>query len=121
MHRGYRFDVRDVLRDGDNELTVDFAARPYADRQASQDSAPRPHVNRHPYNAIRKMACNFGWDWGPDLVTAGIWRPVRWSPGAPHGSRAVRPLVDVDGGTGTVDVHVDLERAAGGSRSRVDA
>ena len=27
------------------------------------------------------MACNFGWDWGPRLVTAGIWRAVhieRW-------------------------------------------
>ncbi len=26
---------------------------------------------------IRKMACNFGWDWGPALITAGIWKPIR--------------------------------------------
>ena len=36
------------------------------------------------------MACNFGWDWGPTLVTAGIWRPIaleRWRVG-PAGPRS---------------------------------
>ena len=71
---------------------------------------PRPHVNAHPYNAIRTMACAFGWDWGPDAVTAGIWRPIgldRW-----RGARiaALRPLVGVDGDTGRLTAHVDLER-----------
>lgn len=26
---------------------------------------------------VRKMACHYGWDWGPTLLTAGPWRPVR--------------------------------------------
>ena len=26
---------------------------------------------------VRKEPCNFGWDWGPALVTCGIWRPIR--------------------------------------------
>jgi beta-mannosidase len=30
-----------------------------------------------PFNMVRKMACSFGWDWGPDLQTAGLWKPVR--------------------------------------------
>ncbi len=25
---------------------------------------------------VRKAAMNFGWDWGPRLVTVGVWRPV---------------------------------------------
>ncbi len=36
-----------------------------AAEQASLALGPRPHVNAHPFNALRKMACNFGWDWGP--------------------------------------------------------
>jgi beta-mannosidase len=121
MHRSHRFDVRGVLVDGDNEMTVDFAAQTDATEQASQDLGPRPHVNRYPFNGIRKMACNFGWDWGPELVTAGIWRPVtlhRWTTAR---LAAVRPLVGVDGTTGTVEVHVDVELASGGYPVRVAA
>ncbi|MCO7274441.1 glycoside hydrolase family 2 protein [Cellulosimicrobium cellulans] len=82
MHRTYRFDVGPLLVEGENELVVRFAAPvPYADRQ-SLLLGYRPQVNQHPFNAMRKMACSFGWDWGPDTATSGIWRPVRlesWS------------------------------------------
>jgi beta-mannosidase len=58
------------------------------------------------------MACNFGWDWGPTLVTAGIWRPIgldEWS-----GARlaGVRPLVTVVDGDGLVELRVRVERAS---------
>ncbi len=110
MHRTYRFDVRDALRGGDNTLLVTFSsAIAYADR-ASLELGARPHVNHHPYNAIRKMACNFGWDWGPDLVTAGIWRPVTLQSWSRARLASVRPVVDVIGDQGTVDVHIDLAR-----------
>jgi beta-mannosidase len=26
---------------------------------------------------VRKEQCNYGWDWGPVLVTCGIWRPIK--------------------------------------------
>jgi beta-mannosidase len=29
-----------------------------------------------PYNYQRKMACSYGWDWGPITVSSGIWKPV---------------------------------------------
>ncbi|HEY5514631.1 MAG TPA: glycoside hydrolase family 2 protein [Pengzhenrongella sp.] len=119
--RTYRLDVSGALRPGDNELVVTFAsALDHVERVAEREGE-LPHVNAHPFNELRKMACNFGWDWAPDLVTAGIGQPVlldRWS-----GARiaAVRPLVGVeptgtDAGarrTGTVSFHVDLEVAAG--------
>jgi beta-mannosidase len=103
QHRPYRFDVGAVLRPGGNDLAVTFdSAIEYAERIDAEQH--RPHVNPHPYNAIRKMACNFGWDWGPDLVTAGIWRPIgieSW-----HTARlaAVRPQSSAD--TITFDVQV---------------
>ena len=28
-------------------------------------------------NWVRKEQCNYGWDWGPCLLTCGIWRPIK--------------------------------------------
>ena len=113
MHRSYRFPVRAVLLPGANTLAITFAAGVTAAESMSEAQGPRPHINAHPFNAIRKMASNFGWDWGPDLVTAGIWRPISletW-----HGARiaSVRPLVDVVGSRGVLRTHVDVARSHG--------
>ena len=35
---------------------------------------PRHEVSGRSW--VRKEPCNFGWDWGPVLVTCGIWRPI---------------------------------------------
>jgi beta-mannosidase len=113
MHRTYRFDVGPLLQDGANTLAVTFRSPVKAADQFSEELGRRPHANHHPYNAIRKMACNFGWDWGPDLATVGIWKPVsleRWSRAR---LATVRPLVAMSGGDGLVRVHVDVERAPG--------
>ncbi|MFD0776683.1 glycoside hydrolase family 2 protein, partial [Streptomonospora algeriensis] len=101
MHRTYRFDVREALRGGANELTVDFSpALDYAEQERER-LGHRPHANAHPYNMIRKMACSFGWDWGPDLQTAGIWKPVRLERWRGARITGVRPLATVDDdGTG---------------------
>ncbi|WP_425388716.1 hypothetical protein, partial [Dactylosporangium aurantiacum] len=58
------------------------------------------------------MASNFGWDWGPTLVTAGIWQPIGLHAWSTARLATVRPLVSVDGADGVVDVHIVLERAA---------
>ncbi|MEA2709591.1 MAG: beta-mannosidase [Phycisphaerales bacterium] len=79
MHRGYRFDVRKSLKRGENELVITFASPVrYAERMQEKLGA-RPYCNSPagPFNFIRKMACNFGWDWGPALPTSGIWRGVK--------------------------------------------
>jgi len=147
MHRSYRLDARAALRGGTNTLQVSFKAPVDAAEQMAQRLGPRPHAGSHPYNAIRKMACNYGWDWGPDLPTVGIWRPVgldRWKVAR---IRSVRPLVRVDlpgagvapataaaGGGAEVpwadassarnadsvsEVHVEIERAGADERSLV--
>jgi beta-mannosidase len=114
MHRSYRFPVAGLLRHGTNELAITFASALTAAELASEKLGPRPHVNAHPFNAIRKMACNFGWDWGPDLVTAGLWRALHLQTWRTARLATVRPLVYVDGTTGLLRLHVDVERAAGG-------
>ncbi|OII27946.1 beta-mannosidase [Frigoribacterium sp. MCBA15_019] len=111
QHRTYRVAVDGRLREGSNDLEVRFGSPvAYADAQ-SLALGYRPHVNHHPYNAIRKMACSFGWDWGLDTATSGIWKPVTLESWSSVRLAAVRPVVTVDGARGVVDVHVDLERA----------
>ncbi|GAA1988276.1 glycoside hydrolase family 2 protein [Catenulispora subtropica] len=113
MHRSYRIPVAGVVRPGRNELAVTFAAPVPAAERFSAELGELPQVNTHPFNAIRKMACSYGWDWGPDVATSGIWRPLELE--AWNGARiaAVRPLVAVDGNVGTLTVHVDVQRASG--------
>ncbi|AOS62581.1 glycoside hydrolase family 2 protein [Actinoalloteichus hymeniacidonis] len=115
MHRTHRLDVSDVLRTGNNVLTVTFSAAVEHIERLRAENGELPHTNHHPYNLIRKMACNFGWDWGPDVVTAGIWRPIAVE-GISHARLAeVRPLVEVRDGIGRVTTHIELAR--GGEQS----
>jgi beta-mannosidase len=118
MHRGYRFPVTDALRTGANTLEVRFeSAYRYAERMRDQLGA-RPNAYPEPFNFIRKMASNFGWDWGPTVVTAGIWRPIGLQSWREARLDQVRPLVTVAGDAATgregrVRLVVGLERDGG--------
>jgi beta-mannosidase len=109
MHRSYRFDVGTLLTDGDNELTVGFrSATRYCDALRHTEGDWPSASNDRPFNYLRKMACGWGWDWGPWLTTAGIWRPVSlhgWSSGR---LLSVCPTARVgDGERGTIDIVVN--------------
>jgi beta-mannosidase len=111
MHRTYRAEVRELLRDGENVLTVTFASPVrYADRESLMQGY-RPHVNHHPYNSIRKMACNFGWDWGLDVATVGLWRPVTLQSWSGARLESVRPTISMDGADGVASVRVEINAA----------
>jgi beta-mannosidase len=111
MHRSYRFDISPHLTGAAMELEVDLhsaSAYAEAERQRLED---RPRAYPAPYNFIRKMACSFGWDWGPDLRTAGLWKPVRLERWSVARLGRVMPVVTVDSaGTGRVELRIDLER-----------
>jgi beta-mannosidase len=70
-----------LLRPGPNELQVelDSAVRTGRERRARYFAAEGldPATLRFDEQAfVRKAQYMFGWDWGPRLVSAGIWRPV---------------------------------------------
>ncbi|MEZ0449508.1 glycoside hydrolase family 2 protein [Cellulomonas sp. ICMP 17802] len=112
QHRSYRFDVRDLLRPATQRLLVLLSSALVHAEAEAERLGPRPLAYDQPFNMVRKMACSFGWDWGPDLQTAGLWRPVRVERWTVARLAGVRPLVTVDAaGTGHVAVHVDLERS----------
>ncbi len=117
MHVAYRFDVTSLLKTGANELTITFlSAQRYAEAKRDEmGDLPRPAAYGHPFNFIRKMACNFGWDWGPVFITAGIWQPIYLCGWDTARFDSVRPLVaQADPNSATLDVLVDLDRAAPG-------
>ncbi|MFF6783646.1 glycoside hydrolase family 2 protein [Streptomyces sp. NPDC012510] len=117
MHRSYRFDVTGTS----GRLSVRFASA-YAEAEAVRERlGDRPNAYPEPFQFIRKMACSFGWDWGPTLVTAGIWRPVRLERWSTARIARVRPVVTVDGTTGQVELLVDVERAAVEAELRLEA
>ena len=88
MHRSYSLAV-DATHNID--LQIDFKAPlPEAlKRQSEQGIYPNPY--NMPYNYFRKMACSFGWDWGPITGTSGIWKPIVLTLSLIHISEPTRP------------------------------
>ena len=78
MHRTYAFDVSKLLREGRNTLQVTIHSSLEFVRQEDAHNDIFYHsTGSLPGNAaIRKAHCMFGWDWGPQLIDAGIFRNV---------------------------------------------
>ncbi|WP_080832864.1 beta-mannosidase [Cohnella massiliensis] len=74
MLMGHTFDVTRALRDGRNTLAVKFDPLSLHNRDKLQFDWSS-YTKERPW--IRKAAMNFGWDWGPRLMTVGIWGKVR--------------------------------------------
>lgn len=108
QHRAYRVDIGGLLSAGPNRLRITFAAPVEEAERREAELGQLPHANHHPYNAVRKSASNFGWDWGIDVATSGIWRSIRIESWSKTRIDSVRPLVDVVDGAGVLDVHVEL-------------
>jgi beta-mannosidase len=119
MHHPHRFDIRDAARAGTNELRIAFRAPiVYAETQEAERGARPVNGDWGPYAYMRKAACNFGWDWGPQVPTVGIWRPIYVHAWDDARLRAVRPLVTrADAERAVVEVAVDVETAVPGART----
>ncbi|MDR0416787.1 MAG: glycoside hydrolase family 2 protein, partial [Propionibacteriaceae bacterium] len=111
QHLAYRWPADGRLRPGGNDLEVRFASAWDAAWRHERRHGPLPSPYDEPYAHVRKAAANFGWDWGPHVVTAGIWRDIRLESYAAR-LASVRPLVEVGDGAATVTVEVAL--AGGG-------
>ena len=81
IFRLWRVDVKSVLNEKQNNLFVKF-------RSPIQEILPKLEKISHKLPAMndlkigtnpytRKAPYHFGWDWGPRLVTSGIWQPIK--------------------------------------------
>ena len=77
MHRTWRVDVTGKLQT-ENTLRVDFASplRYIEAKDAESDIFYASTGCQHGNTYLRKAHYMFGWDWGPNLPDAGIWRGV---------------------------------------------
>jgi len=78
MFRSWIVDVKDVIKPTKNRLKVLFkSVVKYDDeelRKFGKHVLPSSYDDAEVYS--RKAAYHFGWDWGPKIVTCGIWKPV---------------------------------------------
>ncbi len=88
MFRTHRIGIKPLAVKGTNSLRV-FLHSPIKKGLEKYDHSPYPYPasNDQSENGglgskkvsvfTRKAGYHYGWDWGPRLVTSGIWRPVR--------------------------------------------
>lgn len=81
MFVGWIVDVKPFLKTGDNVLRILFHSPVNHVMEQYESSTYRyPASNDVSEKKVsvytRKAPYQFGWDWGPRLVTSGVWRPV---------------------------------------------
>lgn len=87
MFREWKVDVKGLLRNGNNELRVYFHSPIKVDMpkldameyptEATCDQSENGGLFQKKVSIFaRKAGYHYGWDWGPRIVTSGIWRPV---------------------------------------------
>lgn len=87
MFREWEVDVKEILQEKENRLQVYFhspikvamllwEAVPFQYRSSNDQSENGGLLDRKIGVFTRKAGYHYGWDWGPRLVTSGIWRPV---------------------------------------------
>lgn len=77
MHITWVWDVKEQLHTGENTLEIRFDSPIlYCAKKASEAPGWESSDATPGFRHLRKAHCMFGWDWGPRLPDAGIWRPI---------------------------------------------
>lgn len=77
MHITWVWDVKEQLHAGENTLKIRFDSPIlYCAKKAEEAPGWESSDATPGFRHLRKAHCMFGWDWGPRLPDAGIWRPI---------------------------------------------
>lgn len=75
MFRKWNIPVKQYLKEGKNTIQVNFKSAVNTGKELAK-KVPFT-MPESPRSFVRKAQYQFGWDWGPRLVTAGIWKDVQ--------------------------------------------
>lgn len=77
MHRTYEFDIKKLLVEGNNiiNITIYSPLKYIAEKQKQHPTWGTDNAIEG-FQHIRKAHYMFGWDWGPKIPDAGIWRNI---------------------------------------------
>lgn len=77
MHRVWEFHIRDAAREGENTLRVEISSPTrYIEEENEKVYTGGSWDAMLGFPHLRKAHCMFGWDWGPRLPDAGLFREV---------------------------------------------
>lgn len=77
MHITWAWNVKEQLHAGENTLEIRFDSPIlYCAKKAEEAPGWESSDATPGFRHLRKAHCMFGWDWGPRLPDAGIWRPI---------------------------------------------
>ncbi len=120
MHRTYRFSIKEYLHLGCNEICIVFhSVLRFIEDYSYQENKIIHYI---PCGAmkgnqlVRKAHSMFGWDWGPQLVDAGIWRPIYIEGTASAGIEDVR-IRQIHEKDGSVRVKATITLSGAGTES----
>lgn len=75
MFRSWNVDIKKYLKIGQNTLRVEFES---AVKKVKQEASKLPYTLPDGEKVFtRKAQYQYGWDWGPRLVTCGIYKPIQ--------------------------------------------
>lgn len=77
MFRKWDIPVKHNLKIGDNLLQIKFKSAVNVGKELAKN-VPFT-MPESPRSFVRKAQYQFGWDWGPRLVTAGIWKDIKFN------------------------------------------
>ena len=116
MHRRWVVKVKEFLHPGENQLVILFSS-PNRYIQSKFEEGDVSYVATgcmKGNNYLRKAHCMFGWDWGPQLPDAGIWRDVWLRACSGAWLEEVYPVQRHEDGKVTLTLHTRLSHQCAG-------
>jgi beta-mannosidase len=121
----WRVDVKKYLKQGENTLRIYFTSpliKGMAKQElfgyhlpASNDQSKLGGMGPNQVSIFtRKAGYHFGWDWGPRLVSSGLWRPVyleMWNQARIENLYVIQKPVSKNTAPITAEVEIDVAEA----------